>query len=228
MRLNGLYIVIELAMRKLADPLVEAYKKPLVLGSLREDVWYIPGARFILEHLSFSHFYRPGLPGGIFPFVWPGPRSKADLFYGRALDFQRAGKTAAAFVQLGRVAHLLTDMACPVHAHRTAHATDPFEWWVEGNRKKLLALEVPDLPTGEKASDFIEGMAQVTQAYRTDATNHLPGMVLKKLGLLKPVKSKEAGEQAVALIPTAAAYTAAMLRLFVDQSGLRASLQEAS
>ena len=74
MRLNGLYIVVELAARKLADPVVTRYKKPLILGSLREDVGYIPGARFILEHLSFSHFYQPGLPGGLLPVVWPGPR----------------------------------------------------------------------------------------------------------------------------------------------------------
>jgi hypothetical protein len=219
MRLNGLYIVVEMAVRKLGDPLVTRYKKPLILGSLREDVWYIPGARFILEHLSFSHFYRPPLPGGIVPFLWPGPRYKANLFYGRALDAQRAGRTAAAFVQLGRVAHLITDMACPVHAHRTMHETDPFEWWVEGNKKRLLALDVPDLFEGERASDFIEGMARYTQAFRTDATNHLPGRLLKKLGLREPVRAKEAGEQAMALIPMAAAYTASFLRLFVRQSG---------
>ena len=140
MRLNGLDIVVELAARKLADPVVTRDKKPLSLGSLREDVWYIPGARFILEHLSFSHFYHPGLPGGFLPVVWPGPRIKADMFYDRALAAQREGRTAAAFVQLGRIAHLITDMCCPVHAHRTMHMTDPFEWWVEGNKSKLLAL----------------------------------------------------------------------------------------
>lgn len=228
MRLNGLYIVIDLALRKLEDPLLSLYKKPLVLGSLREDVWYIPGARFILEHLSFSHFYKPGLPGGILPLVWPGPRLKANKFYRRALVHERNGQTAAAFVQLGRVAHLITDMACPVHAHRTVHATDPFEWWVEGNKKKLLSLDVPEIPNGESAADFIEGMARITQAYRTDETNHLPGRALKKLGILKPVKAKEAGEQAVALIPMAAAYTAGMLRLFANQSQLREKLDQAS
>jgi len=227
MRLNGLYIVVELAARKLADPVVTRYKKPLILGSLREDVWYIPGARFILEHLSFSHFYQPGLPGGFLPVVWPGPRLKADMFYDRALAAQREGRTAAAFVQLGRIAHLITDMACPVHAHRTMHMTDPFEWWVEGNRAKLLALDVPDLPPGERASDFIEGMAIVSQGHRTDETNHLVGRILKKWGFKTSVSAKEAGEQARALIPMAAAYTASMLDLFVRQTGLRRPLAEA-
>jgi len=228
MRLNGLYIVVELATKKLADPIVTRYKKPLILGSLREDVWYIPGAKTIFEHFSFSHFYQPGLPGGFLPVVWPGPRIKAEKFYRRARRLQMEGKTAAAFVQLGRVAHLITDMACPVHAHRTMHLTDPFEWWVEGNRKRLLATDVPDLPPGERVSDFIEGMSAFSQAYRTDETNHFVGKILKNLGLREPVLSKEAGEQAMALIPMAAAYTASMLDLFIHQTGLRENMAEAS
>ncbi len=227
MRLNGLYIVIELAARKLSDPVVTRYKKPLILGSVREDVWYIPGAQAIFEHFSFSHFYEPGLPGGFLPVVWPGPRVKANMFYDRALRAQREGKTAAAFVQLGRIAHLITDMACPTHAHRAMHLTDPYEWWVEGNKKKLLSLDAPDLPAGERASDFIEIMAAFTQPYRADETNHFVGGILKKLGLREPVRPKEAGEQAMALIPMAAACTAAMLDVFVRQTGLREALAKA-
>ncbi len=74
MRLNGLYVVAALAVRAAEDPLARRYERALVLGSLREDVWWIPGLRVVYEHLSFSHFYRPGLPGGIVPFLWPGPR----------------------------------------------------------------------------------------------------------------------------------------------------------
>ena len=148
MRLNGLFVVANLAVRKLAHPLVTQYESALVLGSLREDVWWIPGARFVLEHLSFSHFYEPGLPGGFIPLLWPGPRMKGDKFYRRAVTEHRAGRTASGFVQLGRVAHLITDMCCPVHAHRAVHDTDPYEWWVEGNKKKLLELErEKDLPS---------------------------------------------------------------------------------
>jgi hypothetical protein len=219
MRLNGLFIVLDLAERKLNHPLVSRYQQALILGSIREDVWYIPGIKRVIEHLSFTHFYNPSLPGGIIPFLWPGPRLKANLFYGRALRAYRQGDTAGAFVQLGRVAHLITDMSCPVHVHRTVHETDPFEWWVEGNRKTLLGLEVPALVEGRRASDFIEGLARYTLAFRTDATNHLPGRILRKLGVLKPVTAREAGEQAKALIPLAAAYTASMLRLFLREVG---------
>jgi len=62
-RLNGLFVVAELAARQVAHPLVEKYKSALVLGSLREDVWWIPGVRRVFEHLSFSHFYEPPVPG---------------------------------------------------------------------------------------------------------------------------------------------------------------------
>jgi hypothetical protein len=219
MRLNGLYIVLDLAIRKLNHPLVTRYKDALVLGSIREDVWYIPGLKTIFEHLSFTHFYKPPLPGGIIPFLWPGPRLKANMFYKRAIKAYRAGHNAKAFVQLGRVAHLLTDMSCPVHVHRTVHETDPFEWWVEGNRKALLNATVPDLIESRRASELIEGLARYTTTFRTDETNHLPGRILKSLGILKSVTPREAGQQARILIPMAAAYTASLLLMFLREVG---------
>ena len=39
MRYNGLFIVLDLAIRKLDDPTIHRYRDPLILGSLREDVW---------------------------------------------------------------------------------------------------------------------------------------------------------------------------------------------
>jgi hypothetical protein len=221
MRLNGLYVVAELAMRQLDDPLVNRYRKPLILGSLREDVWYIPGAKVVFEHLSFSHFYTPGKPGGIVPYLWPGPRIKAEKFHRLAVRLFREGQRAAGFVQLGRVAHLITDMCCPVHAHRTVHETDPFEWWVEGNKKALLELPVPMVADADRPSDLIEGMARFTQDFATDPTNNGIGRLMKRLGRWRSVSSKEAGEQARALIPMAAGYTAALLRLYLRDVGLR-------
>jgi hypothetical protein len=220
MRLNGLYIVADLAIRELDHPLVTRYRAPLVLGSLREDVWYVPALRIVFEHLSFSHFYKPGKPGGLVPFLWPGPRMKAEKFYGRAVRMFRDGDRAASFVQLGRVVHLLTDMCCPVHAHRTVHETDPFEWYVEGNKKKLLAMPVPKIDDAPRASDLIEGMARFTQDYATDETNHGIGRLMKKLGVWKSVSSKEAGAQARALIPTCAGYTVSLFRLFLRDVGV--------
>ena len=219
MRLNGLWVVADLAMRELQSPVVGRYQKALVLGSLREDVWYVPAVGRVIEHLSFSHFYRPGLPGGLVPMLWPGPRRKARVFYDRAVDEYRAGRRASGFVQLGRVVHLLTDMSCPVHAHRTVHETDPFEWWVEGNKKRLAAMRVPRAPAARVVEDVIEGMAVYTQRYRTDETNHLPGRLLRKAGLLRPVAAREAGAQGRALIPMAAGYTVELLRLFLREVG---------
>lgn len=217
MRLNGLYVVADLAVRRLGHPLVTKYKDSLVLGSLREDVWWIPGARFVLEHLSFSHFYAPPLPGGFVPLLWPGPRMKGEKFFRRAVREHRAGRVASGFVQLGRVAHLITDMCCPVHVHRAVHDTDPYEWWVEGNKKKLLALEVPDAPDVARAADAIEGMARFCKPYRPDRTNHHTGRLLRKWGVLRGVTSREAGEQAVTLIPMAAAWTVSLLRLYLRE-----------
>jgi hypothetical protein len=227
MRLNGLWVTAELAARKLDHPLVNRYKSALVLGSLREDVWWIPGLRFVFEHLSFSHFYQPPVPGGFLPMMWPGPRMKGDKFFRRAVEEHRAGRTAAGFVQLGRVAHLITDMCCPVHAHRALHDTDPYEWWVEGNTKKLLALDVPDVRDVSRASEAIHEMAVVCKPYRADYSNHHTGRLLRRWGILRTVTSREAGEQARALIPAAAAWTVSLLRLYLREIGEASSLAAA-
>lgn len=219
MRLNGLFVVVELAARKVAHPYLDRHKSALVLGSLREDVWWIPGARRVFEHLSFSHFYEPPLPGGFVPLLWPGPRRKASVFYRRAVREHRRGRGAAGFVQLGRVAHLVTDMCCPTHAHRAVHDTDPYEWWVEANAKRLLALPVPDAPDVTRASDAVEAMARFCKPFRADYTNHHAGRLLRRWGLLRRVEPKEARAQAEQLIPMAAAWTASVFRLFLRDVG---------
>lgn len=215
MRYGGLFVVIELALGKLAEPEVSRYRDPLLLGSLREDVWHIPVVDSIFEHWSFSHFYKPPLPGGFLPLVWPGPRLKGNKFYRRALSEHHAGRTAAGFVQLGRVAHLLTDMCCPVHVHRLTHDTDPYEWYVEGNIKRLLQLPVPDISEQAKPSDLVRELAAYTRRFRADATNHHLGRVLKRAKILRGVTNKEAAQQAHELIPLAAGYTAALFRMYL-------------
>jgi hypothetical protein len=220
MRLNGLWVVVELAARKLRHPHVDRYKSALVLGSLREDVWWIPGARRVFEHLSFSHFYEPPVPGGFLPLVWPGPRLKAEKFHRRAVAEHRAGRVASGFVQLGRVAHLVTDMCCPTHAHRAVHDTDPYEWWVEANTKKLLELDVPDVRDVGRASEAVQGMALFCKPFRADFTNHHAGRLLRRWGVLRRVDAREAGEQAKQLIPMAAAWTVSLFRLFLRDVGI--------
>src|SRR5262249_22086568 len=152
-----------------------------------------PAFGIVFEHLSFSHFYEPPLPGGLLPLLWPGPMLKGNLFFERALREYRAGRNASAFVQLGRVVHLLTDMCCPVHAHRTIHETDPYEWYVEGNKKHLLALEVPEAPQGERASELIDGMARYTQPFRSDPTNNWYGRMIDEVRWRVAIGVRERG-----------------------------------
>ena len=214
MRYGGLYVVIELALRSLGDEDVARYRDPLVLGSLREDVWHIPVFDAIFEHWSFSHFYKPPLPGGFLPLIWPGPRMKAEKFFRRALREHGAGRRAAGYVQLGRVAHLITDMCCPGHVHRYTHDTDPYEWYVEGNIDKLLNSEVPSVRDVARPSELIQELSAYTSRFRADAGNHHLGRVLKRRGLIRGVTAAEAGAQARELIPLAAGYTASLLRLY--------------
>ncbi|HMY18077.1 MAG TPA: hypothetical protein PKA58_17255, partial [Polyangium sp.] len=96
--------------------------------------------------------------------------------------------------------------------------TDPFEWYVEGNKKKLLAADVPDLPESSTVSDLVVGLATYTSRFRDDKTNNWPGYFMRKFGVWEPMKAKEAGEQARELIPLAAAYTASLLRMYLHET----------
>ena len=138
---NGQAAVIRMAVA--SEPRLEPFTAPLLLGAMRADVWYIPGARRVVEHLSFSHFYRRVLPGGFLPFVTRGTRAMARTWFGEALDAHRRGQTALAYVRLGAVSHLIADMSCPVHVHRVIHESDPFEWYVEAHHEELRALPLP-------------------------------------------------------------------------------------
>lgn len=214
MRPNGFVIVVDMALHAGGETLLSRHRNAIVLGTLRENVRYIPGIRMVCLNPSFTHFYRPGIPGGFVPLVWPGPRREADRFFGKAVVEIKAGRTASAFVHLGRVSHLLTDMSCPVHAQSVAHDTDAFEWCVEAMRDELEALPVPHIEDREKASDLIEGLALFAQGFAADKTNSPWGRVLKRMGLRNSVSAPAAREQARKLIPVAAGYTASLFRLF--------------
>src|SRR6185295_16065572 len=113
--------------------LIDRWKKALLLGAYREDTGYVTSLRFVYAYLSVTHFYRPGLPGGLIPFLTAGPRLRANHFFGRAVRECRRGRVAAGFLDLGRTLHLLVDMACPTHAQRAIHLSDPYEWWVDSH-----------------------------------------------------------------------------------------------
>jgi hypothetical protein len=213
---NGQRVVLDMAIRVLGHPLVTRYRPALVLGALREDVWYVPLFGAVLDRPSLTHFYRPGLPGGLVPFLTPGPRWRADRLFERAVARYREGRPAAAFVQLGRAAHLLTDMACPVHAQRTVHMiSDSFEWYVEGNARDLELLPVPAVAARRRASELVEDLARHTQRFSPDTTNSPWGRVLWKVGLRRKIPVPILDDQARQLIPLAAGYAAALLRLFL-------------
>src|SRR4030095_3889326 len=142
-------------------------------------VWYVPLFGAVLDRPSLTHFYRPGLPGGLVPLLTPGTRWRGDRLFARAVERYREGQLAAAFVQLGRAAHLLTDMACPVHAQRTVHMiSDSFEWYVEGNARALEILPVPAVATRRRASELVEDLAGQTQRFPADTTNSPWGRLL--------------------------------------------------
>ena len=213
---NGQRVVLDMAIRALGHPLVTRYRPALVLGALREDVWYVPLFGAVLDRPSLTHFYRPGLPGGLVPLLTPGPRWRADRLFARAVERYREGQPAAAFVQLGRAAHLLTDMACPVHAQRTVHMiSDSFEWYVEGNARALEILPVPAVATRRRASELIEDLAGQTQRFPADTTNSPWGRLLWKVGMRRKIPLPMLSDQACQLIPLAAGYAAALLRLFL-------------
>jgi hypothetical protein len=211
---NGLYLVADEAARRSGDPLVMRYRQALVLGSLREDVLFIPGFG-PTEYPSFRHFGGRGLPGGYLPLVWPGPKRTADTCYRRALGFAAKGKTAEAFVSLGRILHILTDACIPSHAHRVAHGYDPFEWHVEGHLPQLRELPVPAVPLAPRPSALVVRVVREAARHRPDRTNTPIGRLLRRANLARKVDATEARTQVEALLPLAIGHGAALLRMFM-------------
>ncbi len=215
MRINGLALLIDRAADRV--PAVERYRRAITLGALREDVAYIPGTPKPFEHLSLSHFWGPGGRGGFLPF-WPSARRAADHWFARAVAKHRAGEIAAGFVALGRTAHLLADMACPVHVHRVIHsAGDGFEWYVEAHRDELGAIEIPRPPSATRASQLIESLARFTHRFPADRTQHPLGRWLIRRGLARQLPQTEIRRAAHAIIPVAIAHMVALLELYAEQ-----------
>jgi hypothetical protein len=216
---NGLFHVAEQAARATNDARVYRYRHVLALGSLREDVIVFPTGYFT-EYASLRHFGGRGLPGGFFPLLWPGPRWEVAKRYRRAISFGNRGEWNAAFVQLGRIAHIISDMSIPSHVHRYAHGYDPFEWWVEGNLRKLQDLPIPEVAVPDDPRLAVTRLAAITATHSPDATNTPVGKWLEKTGLARKVKSQEAGRQARALIPEAIATMRSLLQKFLQDTSM--------
>jgi hypothetical protein len=218
-RIGGLAMLIDRAADRVASPEIQRYRRAIVLGALREDVAYLPGLPGPFEHLSLSHFWGPARPGGYLPF-WPSARTAADHQFTRAIDRHRAGDPASAFVALGRTAHLLADMACPVHVHRALHSSgDGYEWYVESHLEELAALPTPPVPPALRASDLIESLARITHRFPADRTQHPLGRWLIRRRLARSLPQSEIRIAATAIMPAAIAHMVSLLELFARRIG---------
>jgi hypothetical protein len=217
MRVNGLQLVVDMAVDALGDPRVSEHRGALVLGTLRENVRFVPGLGVLDEHLSLSHFCGAHLPGGFFPLITVSAARRGGKLFAAALAEKRAGKLASAFVQMGRVAHLVADMACPVHVHRVAHWTDPFEWWVEAHCDELARMPV-ERPPAAAPRALIGALARRTQAHAPDRTHNALGWVLRSVGLRRPRRREELEAQARQIVPDAAGTLATLLAMFVESA----------
>lgn len=228
MRIGGLAMLIDRAVDRVAWPEVRRYRRAIVLGALREDVAYVPGLPGPFEHLSLSHFWGPGGRGGYLP-CWPSARRAADHHFERAVRAHARGERAAGFVALGRTAHLLADMACPVHVHRALHsAGDGYEWYVEAHLDELATLPLPAPPSRPaRASVLIESLARFTHQFPADRTQHAVARWLRRsplarvLPLPRPLPQTEIRRAAAAIIPTAIAHMVSLLELYVDHTTAR-------
>lgn len=219
---NGFMVVIDMALEKLGQPLLRDQREALILGAFREDVCTLPGSAWVFQSPSLTHFYRRRVPGGFIPFVWPGPVQRTERFFHRAVGAARRGRLAYACVQLGRAAHPLIDMSCPVHAQSVAHTTDPFEWCVEVMDEELRRLPAHDVGRPERIADVVEGLALFAQSHMADKTNSPWGRLLRHLGRRRSLPAALAREQARVLIPRAAGHTAALFELFLARIEARA------
>jgi hypothetical protein len=221
---NGHKLVMDMALDALdgeGAPLREHYD-PLLLGNLREDVYKFPFVvRFMLGK-GLTHYYRPGRRWGVFPLV-PGAPMRSDWLFDAGVRLYRAGDRRAGVFNLGRVVHLLSEMAAPVHAQIVLHwRGDPMEMYVERNAPALRALPVPPAPPeaerARSAGELVHDLAVHCQRFPCDRTTNTQGYLAYRLGLRRRHTEEEAAGQARALIPVGAAYTAALYRLFLRRA----------
>jgi hypothetical protein len=208
---NGFVAVIDLALREANDAALTRQRETIIWGALREDVWFLPWAHTVVQNPSLSHFQRRALPGGFVPWLTPSASSRTQRCAQSALAACAKGDFASAFVRLGRAAHPLIDMSCPVHAQGVAHGDDAFEWAVEAMAEELRALAVPRVAP---CTTFGEATARMAAAAQDAVAGRIPGALAR--------------EQARHLVPLAAAHTAQLFALFARSARQVRPLPEAA
>lgn len=217
---NGHKLVMDMALDALPGDAIRRHYDPLLLGNLREDVYKFPFVTRFMLGKGLTHYYRPGRRWGVFPLV-PGAPMRSGWLFEEGVRLYRAGKQQDGVFNLGRVVHLLSEMAAPVHAQIVLHwRGDPFEMYVERHHRELRALPLPAIPEGARgAGDLVHNLAVFAQRFPCDRTTNTEGYLLYRLGLRRRHTEAEAEAQARVLIPVGAAYTAALYRMFLERVG---------
>ena len=216
---NGHKVVMDMALDAVDSDVLRRHYDPLLLGNLREDVYKFPFVTRFMLGKGLTHYYRPGRRWGVLPLV-PGAPRRSDWLFDEGVRLYRAGKPRDGVFNLGRVVHLLSEMAAPVHAQIVLHwRGDPFEMYVEKNARELRALPLPPFPEGGSAGELVHRLAVDCQRFPCDRTTNTSGYLAYRLGLRRRQSPAEAEAQARTLIPLGAAYTAALYRLFLRRAG---------
>jgi hypothetical protein len=217
---NGHKLVMDMALDAVKSDVLARHYDPLLLGNLREDVYKFPFVPRFMLGKGLTHYYRPGRRWGVLPLV-PGAPMRSNWLFDEGVRLYRAGKPRDGVFNLGRVVHLLSEMAAPVHAQIVLHwRGDPMEMYVEHHAAELRSLPIPAIPRGATtAGELVHELAVICQDYPCDRTTNTEGYLLYRLGLRRRHTEKEAEAQARALIPIGAAYTAALYRLFLQRAG---------
>jgi len=220
---NGLYAIARNAIRMLPEEtMLQKYQSAVYMGSFREDVEYFPVIHRVTQHHSFTHLTGPRIPGGYIPLIWPGPVWKARKYYEKAIGEFEKGHVAQSFVDLGRVSHILTDMACPNHVNRVIHENlDRYEVYLEKHEKELSEISPPKVSYNQSIKELVMGLCRFTQGFPVDRTNNPMGRLFKKMGLLKSQPRSALIEQARAIFPVAVAYNVALFEKFLLDTGVR-------
>ena len=198
---NGIITVVDLALKETRVPGLAAHRDAILWGALREDVWCLPIVRAVVPNPSLSHFERTRGRGGFIPLLTPSARVRAQKCAVRALALHAQGDEPRAWIQLGRAAHALIDMACPVHAQGRVHTADPYEWAVEAMAEELRDCAVPPVESAASFGEITANLARAAQ--RVNASG---------------VRAAEARHQASQLVPLAAGHLARFLELYADRA----------
>jgi hypothetical protein len=216
---NGHKLLLDRAVEAVSHPALRDNYDALLLGCLREDFWNLGG--WVAPGKGFTHFTGATGAWGLFIGV-PGAPRRADRLFDRAVREHQSGREREAFFWLGRAAHLVGEMAAPVHATRSVHwRGDAFELYLEEHADELRALPLARIPAGRSASQLAAELAARARAFRADRTRNPGGHLAWRLGLLPRPSEAEVLEQVHTLVPLGAAHLAALCMRFLSEVGER-------